>query len=65
MSLNAKEKHVITSMISDMRHNAKQTQDLIVGKGGLTIEALIQRVNMQARELEQLVNGTYFTRYDD
>ena len=63
--MNAKERNVIKRMIEDMRHNSKQVKQYIAEKGGLATDAYIERVEMQARDLEYLVDGTYFGRYSD
>ena len=63
--MNAKEKKIITNMIRDMRHNSKQVKEYIAKKGGLETDAYIERVEMEARDLEYLVDGTYFARYSD
>ncbi len=53
--MNAKEKEVLSDMARDMDYNVERVRSFIAKKGGLTIDGFIYRVEVQAKEITQLV----------
>lgn len=57
--MNTQEKRAFVSMRADMEFDVKSVNSFLDNKGGLTVEAFIDRVSIRARDIQQIINGTY------
>jgi len=55
--MNRKEISAIRRVVRDMTHDADMTESFIQNKGGLAVEAFIERVRLRVRDLNDITVG--------
>ena len=59
MVVSGKERRTLEGMKRDIEHDVRQVKSYLENKGGLTLEAFIDRVELKAKDIEKILDGTY------